>query len=112
MQAKPFQLINAHAGDDIGSSEIEILRDRASVEDSHVQFSSILFDAEDRAGPGYAEGRGQTMRPARERGERMCGLSEIARLMQETVFERQCLICAQAVGFRMQCAGGERLGLC
>ena len=69
----------------------------------------ISVDDERLAGAGDAEGRGQAMRPAGERGQRFRRFGEIMRLVEDPAFERERLIGADAIGVRTLCADGERL---
>ncbi len=57
-----------------------------------------------------AEGRGQAMRLAGQRGQCLRPFDQIARLVKDPAFERENLISPDAVSVRTHRANRERLG--
>ena len=110
MGPKAFNLINSDARQHGGPGAIEIARNRHRIEISHLKVCVFAVDDQRLSEAGDAEGGRQPMRPARERGERLGGLGDIARLVDDASLERERLIRAQAIGVRPQRADGDGLG--
>ena len=110
MRAERFELIAADARQNARPGAIEIARNGRLIERAHRQLGGLRVHDERDAAERDAEGGGQTMRLARERGKRSPGLVEIARLVEDPALERERLIGAQAIGVRPRRADGKRLG--
>src|SRR5271156_7177503 len=111
MSAETLDLIAADRRQRRRPGPIEIARNRDRIERPHSQVRVIAVDDQRLPAAGDAEGGGQAMRLARERGERSPSLIEIAGLVEDPALERERLIGAQAIGVRPDRADGERLGL-
>src|SRR5271166_5324010 len=98
MGAKPFNLINSDAQKHRGPGSIEIARNRNGIEPPHSKVRVIAVNDERLSRAGDAESRRQTMCLAGEFGERLGGLGETARLVDDPALERERLIRAQAIG--------------
>ena len=71
-----------------------------------------MISVDDQRSPSAsdAEGRGQAMRLAGQRSQRLRAFGQIPRLMEDRAFKRERLIGADAVSVRTHRANRERLG--
>ena len=110
VNSETLALINADGRQHTRPGAFEITRNLIRIEGSHSQVGMISVDDQRFPSASDAEGRGQTMRLAGQRGQRLRTFGQIPRLVEDPAFERERLIGADAVSVRTHRANRERLG--
>ena len=110
VNSEALALIHADGRQHARSGAIEITRNLIRIEGSHSQVGMISVDDQRLSSAGDAEGRGQAMRLAGQRGQRLRPFGQVAGLVKNPAFERERLIGADAMGVRTRRANRKRLG--